>query len=213
MPSTSAAPAVLAARRPRVPAAERGRQIVEAAIGFFAEHGLEGQTRLLAQSLGISHSVLYRHFPGKDALISAVCEELFRRRWQPEWEAILADTRLPLEERLLRFYDSAGALILSPEWIRMALFMGLADRAAPSGLSLLLQERLIRPLAKTLRNGRAISTTAAEEEAWALHGRILYLGMRSAIWRGAAPQDRGTALEVAIRSHGRGALALVAAPA
>lgn len=209
MPQASAA----APRRPRIPAAERRRMIVEAAIGFFAEHGLEGQTRLLAQSLGIPHSVLYRHFPSKEELIAAVCEELFRRRWQPEWETILRDPRLPREERLLRFYAAAGTLILSPEWLRMALLTGLSDRAAPSGLGLLLQARIIRPLAEALREGRAISSAAAEEEAWSLHGRIFYLGMRAAVWRGATPQDPKAALEAAIRSHGSGALALAAGPA
>lgn len=207
MPQASAA----APRRPRIPAAERRRMIVEAAIGFFAEHGLEGQTRLLAQSLGVPHSVLYRHFPSKDDLIAAACEELFRRRWRPEWEAILQEARRPLEERLLRFYEAAGTLILAPEWLRMALFTGLSDRAAPSGLGLLLQARIIRPLAEALREGREISAAAAEEEAWSLHGRVFYLGLRAAVWRGAAPQDPKAALEAAIRSHRRGALALAAA--
>lgn len=218
MPRTSADTAPAAPRRPRIPAAERERMIVEAAIPFFAEHGLEGQTRLLAQSLGISHSVLYRHFPSKEGLIAAVCEELFRRRWQPEWEEILLDRDVPLEERLLRFYISAGALILSTEWMRMALFVGLADRTAPSGLGRLLQERILRPLATALRDeaqraGRPISASAAEDEAWSLHGRVFYVGMRGAVWRGATPRSQEIALEAAIRSYVRGAAALIPEPA
>lgn len=198
MSGLSAAPATATPRRPRVPAAERERMILEAAIPFFAEHGLEGQTRLLAQSLGISHSVLYRHFPSKDGLIAAVCEEMFRRRWQPEWEQALHAPGLALEERLLRFYRQAATLILSPEWIRLALFVGMAGRGEALGLTALLRERIIRPLASVL---------GSEAAAWALHGRVFYTGMRLAVWRGAGPRSLEEALEAAIRSHAAAHLA------
>ena len=216
MPKAREASPPAAPRRPRVAAAERERMILEAAIPFFAEQGFSGQTRLLAQSLGISHSVLYRHFPTKEDLIAAVCAEMFARRWNPAWEDGLRDTALPLEQRLLRFYREAGALLLSPEWMRIALAVGLEDQAAPSGLAALLRGRIVAPLAEALRadaaaSGAPLPEAAALEAAWALHGRVFYLGARLAVWRGATPRQPDAALAAAIASFCGGARRMAAA--
>lgn len=56
-------------RRRGVPAAERRRQILEAAVRVFLSEGLDGaSTRRLAQAAGTTDAVLYRHFPSKRAL-------------------------------------------------------------------------------------------------------------------------------------------------
>jgi AcrR family transcriptional regulator len=202
MPGTAALTAEIAPRRPRVPAAERERMILDAAIAFFAEHGPEGQTRLLARAIGIPHSVLYRHFPSKEELFAAVCEEMFRRRWRQEWEEALRTPGLALEERVLRFYRQAGPVILSPEFLRLALFVGLAEHPSGALLRGLLRRHVVGPLAAALGTGKA-----AEEAAWNLHGRVFYAGMRMAVWRGGAPRDPAQAIEAAIRGHLSGALA------
>ncbi|WP_052402460.1 TetR/AcrR family transcriptional regulator [Muricoccus aerilatus] len=214
MPGPRAATPQAEPRRPRIAAAERERMIVDAAIGFFAEEGFSGQTRQLAQSLGISHSVLYRHFPGKQELIATVCTELFERRWREEWIEILRDPAVSLEERLLRFYQEAGTLLLAPEWMRIAVMTGLSGAATPSGLSSLLQDRIIHPLADAIQaegSDRPLPRNIAEERAWALHGRVFYLGARGAIWRGATPRSQDEALAVAIAGFCRGARALAQA--
>ncbi|MCR0983839.1 TetR/AcrR family transcriptional regulator [Roseomonas populi] len=191
--------------------------ILDAAIPFLAEAGFSGQTRLLAQSLGISHSVLYRHFPTKELLIQAVCTEMFERRWQPAWAAVLHDASLPLEKRLLHFYRAAGALLLAPEWVRIALAAGLTGQAKSSGLRSLLEDRVVHPVAETLRtprgSGAALTEPEAREQAWALQGRVFYLGARLAVWRGATPRDPDAALSAAIAGFCRGARALAAAEA
>ena len=50
---------------------DRAQQILSGAILFFAERGFEGQTRELTSRLGISKGLLYRYFPGKEALIDS----------------------------------------------------------------------------------------------------------------------------------------------
>ncbi|MBI0537677.1 TetR/AcrR family transcriptional regulator [Roseomonas sp. KE2513] len=216
MPGPRAATPPAEPRRPRIAAAERERMIVDAAIGFFAEEGFSGQTRQLAQSIGISHSVLYRHFPGKEELIATVCAEMFERRWREEWTEILRDPAPSLEERLLRFYREAGTLLLSPEWMRIAVMTGLSGAAAPSGLSSLLHDRIIRPIADAIQAtcaDRPLPRDVAEQRAWALHGRVFYLGARGAIWRGATPRSQDAALAAAIAGFCRGARALTEAEA
>ena len=59
-------------KRVRMRPQEREQQIVEGAIRYFSEHGFDVDTRGLAAQLGITHSLLFRYFPNKDALIERV---------------------------------------------------------------------------------------------------------------------------------------------
>jgi len=63
--------------RRRLPRHERERLIVEEAVRFFAEVGFEGQTRALAQRLGVTQPLLYRYFPDKGALIERLALDPF----------------------------------------------------------------------------------------------------------------------------------------
>ncbi|WP_395352862.1 TetR/AcrR family transcriptional regulator [Variovorax sp. UC122_21] len=74
--------------------------MLDGAIAFFSERGLDGQTRELAQQIGITHPLLYHYFPNKRALIERVYEEVYLERWQQEWEEWLSDRSTPLEARL-----------------------------------------------------------------------------------------------------------------
>src|ERR1700753_1013090 len=85
-------------------AAERERFIVDEAIKFFAEQGFGGQTRELAKRMGVTHSVIYRYFPSKEALIERVYEEVYLSRWSPTWRGLIVDRTLTLQARLSRFY-------------------------------------------------------------------------------------------------------------
>ncbi|WP_455722275.1 TetR family transcriptional regulator [Xanthobacter autotrophicus] len=70
------APKVQSPPRRRLSPAERERDIVAGAVAFFAEHGFDGATRDLARRLGITQPLLYRYFPGKDALLDRVYQEV-----------------------------------------------------------------------------------------------------------------------------------------
>ena len=43
--------------RKRLSVEEREKQILSSAIQFFSEHGLNGQMRVLAQQMGITHTL------------------------------------------------------------------------------------------------------------------------------------------------------------
>lgn len=71
--SSSGTGAVAGAARPD--GETRRRQIVEAAIGCFAERGYAGTTtRELAQRVGITEAALYRYYPSKQSLYDAIIE-------------------------------------------------------------------------------------------------------------------------------------------
>src|SRR5262245_46580449 len=92
-----------ASKRPRLSTEERERQILDGAIQFFSERGLGGQTRELAQQIGVTHPLLYHYFPSKRALIERVYQEVYLGRWRNEWEDWIDDRSVPLSQRLTRF--------------------------------------------------------------------------------------------------------------
>jgi AcrR family transcriptional regulator len=57
--------------------AEQNRQrLLDAAADVFAEHGLEASVDEIARTAGVGMGTLYRRFPTKDALISALVHEV-----------------------------------------------------------------------------------------------------------------------------------------
>ncbi len=60
----------------RLPAAERSKQILDAALPLFAAGGLTATgTREIAAACGVSEPILYRHFDDKEALFVAALQE------------------------------------------------------------------------------------------------------------------------------------------
>ncbi len=139
------------ARRPRIEAADRERMIVSEAIRFFADEGFDGQIRALAERIGITHSVLFRHFPSKEALIERVYQDVYVRRMRPEWSALLRDRRLPLEARLLAFYREYTDAIFHYDWIRIFMFAGLKGVHINAPYLALLRETVLFPICAELR--------------------------------------------------------------
>ena len=63
--------------RPLRPVAEQNRQrLLDAAADVFAEHGLEAGVEEIARTAGVGMGTLYRRFPTKDALISALVHDV-----------------------------------------------------------------------------------------------------------------------------------------
>jgi AcrR family transcriptional regulator len=190
-PTTTAQASV----RRRLLPSERQRQIVEGAVRFFSDHGLDGQLRDLARGLGITHTLLYHYFPTKQALIERVYSDLFEGRWRPEWEDLLDDKRMDIETRLTRFYGDYAAVILKRDWVRIFIHSGLSERYITDRYFSLLHEKLFPRLVRESRRyiGRANrgKPTAREMElVMGLHGSIFYMGMRRWVYGHAMIDSR-----------------------
>ena len=193
-------------RRRLLPLA-RERMIVEGAIRFFSEHGLGGQLRDLASSLGITHTLLYHYFPTKQALIERVYAELFEGRWRAEWEVLLDDKTLDVQTKITRFYMDYAKVILERDWVRIFIFSGLSDRYITeryfSMLEAKLFPRLIRESRRfTGRVSRSKPTARELELLMGLHGGIFYIGMRRWVY-GHAAADGCTATVEEVVIHDR----------
>src|SRR5258708_13100005 len=63
------------ARKSRLPADDRHRQLLRAAIETFARHGFAGtKTKDIALAAGVSEAILFRHFATKEDLYHAILD-------------------------------------------------------------------------------------------------------------------------------------------
>lgn len=75
----------------RLPAAERRRKLVEAAIRVFTEGSYRGTTTAeIARAAGVSEPILYRHFASKRDLYLAALEHVWEKA-RSSWERALTE--------------------------------------------------------------------------------------------------------------------------
>ena len=180
--------------RRRLGVAERERQILDGAIRFFSEKGLDGQLRDLARSIGVTHALLYHYFPTKQALIDRVYIEVFEGRWQPEWETLLDDRERSPEDKLTAFYDEYVNATLSRDFVRILVFSGLTDHTITDRFFSLLRQRLFPRLVRETRRFRECSSRVRPSERelellMGLHGGFFYIPMRRWIYAQGVASD------------------------
>jgi len=204
--SASTAPTRGAPRR-RLAPEDRQQQILLAAIAFFARHGFEASTRDLAQQIGIAQALLYRYFPTKEALIDSVYDEVFVRRWNPEWEEWLADRTQPLEQRLKRYLNDYARFVLRSDWVRIFIYAGLSREGINQKYLTRLRERHFVLIARELRHAFRIAeprdAAELEEEIdliWAMHSSVFYLGVRKWIYQLPTPRDLERVIDLRVRA-------------
>jgi AcrR family transcriptional regulator len=158
-------------------------RILAAAWRLYAEHGFEIPLSRIARAARVSPAVLTRLVGTKKALLERVFKKLFEGRWKPEWDALLVDRKLPLEERLSRFYveyrgniERSGARL----WTRAGL-LGLHQSG---NFSATLARRILVPVILELRHEAGVASEHAVcgeeiELAQVLHGAIAFPHTRS----------------------------------
>jgi AcrR family transcriptional regulator len=168
---------------------EREKHIAQEAVKYFAEVGFVGDTRELAQRLGVTQSLLYKYFPSKEALINRVYEEVYLGRWNPFWESVVKDRTIPLQDRLTRLYLEYAKAALTRHWVRIYMFSGLRGESINSRYLTVLRQRILEPIAAELRHefGLPDVTTvplksAEIELVWGVNARVFYFGQRQWIF-------------------------------
>jgi AcrR family transcriptional regulator len=207
-----------ALKQKRLSPSERKRDFIQKAAELFAEEGFGGGTRELARKLGVTQPLLYRYFPSKEDLIEAVYRSVFLDRWNPEWDALLADRSLPIRKRLELFYCTYTDAIFNRQWMRIYLFAGL------KGLDLnrryiidIVQDRILTRIIEEYRHEAGLPSqekpaVAEMELAWLLQGGIFYYGVRKHVYDLAVLEDKDRAIANALDVFLEGISRLFATP-
>lgn len=197
----------------RLAAAAREQQILDEAVRFFAEVGFAGQTRELAQRIGITQPLLYRYFPTKRDLIERVFKEVFLKRVDPQWTALIADRGRPLEDRLVAFYEQYAQAIYNYEWIRIYMFAALMGEDLNRRYIKIVEEKILKPICLEIRHhcggpsGDAPVSEAELEHVWVMHSGLFYYAVRKYVYHSRV----GTDFTAIVRRAVRGMLAGVVA--
>ena len=191
-------------QRRRLSSDERRKEFIQKSIKLFAEEGFESSTRELARRLGVTQPLLYRYFPSKQALIAAVYEEVYLRRWRPEWEDLIADRSRPLSKRLIEFYDKYTDAIFHPDWIRIYLYSGLKGVEINTRYMDLVAGKILEPIITEARaEGGYPSKPASDEDLdaiWMVHGGIFYFGVVKLVYENKSPDGKKAAIEFVVTS-------------
>jgi TetR/AcrR family transcriptional regulator len=76
----------------RLKAADRQRQLLEAALNVFSRRGYKGTTtKEIAAAAGVTEAIIFQHFPSKEALYSAVLEIHLDTDEEQKWIAEIND--------------------------------------------------------------------------------------------------------------------------
>jgi AcrR family transcriptional regulator len=173
------------AKRRRMSPGNRETLIVEEAITFFAEHGLEGKTRDLAKRLGITQPLLYRYFPSKEKLIERVYQEVYVQRWNPDWDNLITNRERSLKARLIEFYKQYSGAVYDYVWVRIFMYSGLKGVDINDRYLSIIKDKVLQPVCVELRHVHALPTVnevpISPEElelSWGLHGMFFYRAVR-----------------------------------
>src|SRR5262245_54824322 len=99
--------------RSKLSSEERRTAIIKAVRRLFADKGFHGTTtRELAEAAGVSEALLFKHFPNKESLYSAMLL------------ACCPAKDAPVVERLKALEPSASSLVILAHWIASRLIEG-----------------------------------------------------------------------------------------
>lgn len=181
---------------------QREAMILDEAIRLFADVGFAGQTRELARRLGLTQPALYKYFQSKEDLIEKVYQRVFLSRWKNEWEQILAEPGVPLEEKLNRFYQDYARIVVEHNFIRITMQAALVGDNLTHRYVTQVGERIVPRVCHAVREAVGLpavpdSELSARElqTVWDLQGAIIYLAIRHHIY-GFAPLEP---LETSVR--------------
>jgi AcrR family transcriptional regulator len=114
-------------RKRNLPADERRRVLLDAAMDLFSEKGLRITVQALADRVQVTQPLVHRYFPAKSDLIAAICDRLQNAHWDPGWQKILTDRSRPIEERIASFYGEYLPHIYRDTWYRGFWYAALND--------------------------------------------------------------------------------------
>ena len=178
----------------RLPAEQRRAQMLDDVAVHFSEHGFESTTRDIADALGVTQALIYKHFKSKDHLIEQTLERIFGAAAGGEIGPWI-DSDQPLADELSRFY--MGFVGASSD-LRMRLFVraGLDGRSWPTRRGHRLNTGLFLPVISALRREAGlpgvdtVPPMRGERELFmALHASMVFLGIRRHIYRMPMPDN------------------------
>jgi len=190
--------------RQRLPRAERQELVLAKAAEYFSEHGLNAQTRAIAQACGVSQRLLYSLFSSKEALIEEVYKREIAGLFNAIWFVRLKDRSVPLEARLIEFYRDYYESLLTRRWLRLFLYSSLGGlHMAPTYTDAVVThalEIIVREAAHDAKLGLPETLDELTEVGWMLHGAVSHLAIRRHLYENSNTTPPERVIEMSVRA-------------
>ena len=198
-----------AARGRRLPASQRRAIMLAAAAVYFAKHGFAASTRDLAEALGVTQALIYKHFESKEDLIEKTLESaLGQSDGGPGW----VGSPETLQADLTAFYRR---FVARSTETRMRLFMraGLEGLSWPTKRGHALTQKVFLPVIVALRQAAGLpgfdaspAMRGERELVMALHAGMVFLGIRRHVYGMPMPENLDDVVDLNVRTFVAGAV-------
>lgn len=182
--------------RRNLPAQERKQVLLDAALDIFSVKGMGITVQELADRVKVTQPLVHRYFPTKADLIAAIMDTLQNAHWRPEWNEILTNRAIPLDERIVAFYGSYLPFIFNDRWYRAFFFGALENPAFARSYAAHVHDELLMVMVNETRLYFGFPSIddkpAAEREielVWSMHSTAVYIGIRRHVYHMEAPRD------------------------
>jgi hypothetical protein len=129
---------------------------------------------------------------------------------------LLTNKKIPLRQRLLKFYSEYARRIMDYHWIRIFLYAGLLGSEINKNYLDLLRSRIIYKICHAARDEAGLSKLSDNELSerdlqlvWALQGSILYLAIQRHVYRNLSDDGIDGIIEDRVDAFLKGALSVV----
>ena len=182
----------IAARPLRADARRNREKVLAAAAAAFSEAGIDAQVEDIARRAGVGVGTVYRHFPTKDALVSAMAEEHFGRLADTVTAALERDGD-PWDVFAAAIWDCASDAVADVAWCEiMAGHPCTAQSQSPA------RERLAAATGTLLARARAAGATRDDASVRDIQTIMCGFGHIAAAQRAGAPLDWERYLTIAL---------------
>ena len=196
-----------------LPADERRRLLLDAAMEIFSQKGLGITVQALADSAHVTQPLIHRYFPTKADLIAAIRDRIQNAHWDPTLRDCLSDRTRPMEERLFDFYGRYLPHIYREPWYRGFWYAALADPTfAQAYLGKVTRElhTTIGDEARFRFGYPSISEVPVFEReielVWGMHSTMVFVGIRRYVYHTPVSEDLDTTVRDQVHAY------LMAAP-
>jgi AcrR family transcriptional regulator len=182
----------IAGRPLRADARRNREKVLAAAAAAFAESGIEALIEDIARRAGVGVGTVYRHFPTKDALVTAMAEEHFGRL-SDALEAALEEDGEPWDVFVAAIWRSASAAAADIAWCEIIAGYPFAVDAVADG-----RERLSRATATLIERAQASGAMRADASVKDISTIMCGFGHLAAAQHAGAPLDWKRYLTIAL---------------
>lgn len=198
----------IAVTRRNLPAEERRREMLDAAIELFSEKGMGITVQELADRVKVTQPLVHRYFPTKADLISAIRDSIQNAHWDPQWRIILTDRARPLGERIIAYYSAYLPHIYRDRWYRGFWYAALEDPTFAQAYLGHVESELLAAIVDEVRaqfGYPALDHVPMFERemelVWGMHSSVIFVGIRRYVYHTKVSEDLPTIVKDQMRAY------------